>query len=205
MAGDRVGRRDRGVVHAEGIGRVGDGLRADPRCATRRWSCCRRACRARPDRAVCYRGFGNLMAGLAGFYELTGWPDRTPAMIYGAYTDFVSQRFTDHRADRCPRSPATHRSRSAHRRLAARGGAAVPRPRTPRLRARRPGGDPCREPRPRPRAERGFPVPGRAGPRRPVPRRWHAAPRGGWRSVVPTTCNGRRSSPRAGLPDEPRW
>ncbi len=40
-----------------------------------------------------YRGFGNLMAGLSGFYELTGWPDRTPAMIYGAYTDFVSQRF----------------------------------------------------------------------------------------------------------------
>lgn len=41
-----------------------------------------------------YRGFGNLMAGLAGFYELAGWPDRTPTMIYGAYTDFVSQRFT---------------------------------------------------------------------------------------------------------------
>jgi crotonobetainyl-CoA:carnitine CoA-transferase CaiB-like acyl-CoA transferase len=41
-----------------------------------------------------YRGFGNLMAGLAGFYELTGWPDRTPIMIYGAYTDFISQRFT---------------------------------------------------------------------------------------------------------------
>jgi crotonobetainyl-CoA:carnitine CoA-transferase CaiB-like acyl-CoA transferase len=41
-----------------------------------------------------YRGFGNLMAALAGFYELTGWPDRSPAMIYGAYTDFVSQRFT---------------------------------------------------------------------------------------------------------------
>ncbi len=41
-----------------------------------------------------YRGFGNLMAGLAGFYELTGWPDRTPSMIYGAYTDFISQRFT---------------------------------------------------------------------------------------------------------------
>jgi crotonobetainyl-CoA:carnitine CoA-transferase CaiB-like acyl-CoA transferase len=41
-----------------------------------------------------YRGFGNLMAGLAGFYEITGWPDRTPVMIYGAYTDFISQRFT---------------------------------------------------------------------------------------------------------------
>ena len=40
-----------------------------------------------------YRGFGNLMAGLAGFYEVTGWPDRSPVMIYGAYTDFVSQRF----------------------------------------------------------------------------------------------------------------
>lgn len=41
-----------------------------------------------------YRGFGNLMGGLAGFYELTGWPDRSPAMIYGAYTDFISQRYT---------------------------------------------------------------------------------------------------------------
>ncbi|MFT3855622.1 MAG: CoA transferase [Ilumatobacteraceae bacterium] len=41
-----------------------------------------------------YRGFGNLMAGLAGFYEIAGWPDRTPIMIYGAYTDFVAQRFT---------------------------------------------------------------------------------------------------------------
>lgn len=41
-----------------------------------------------------YRGFGNLMAGLAGFYQMTGWADRDPAMIYGAYTDFVSQRFT---------------------------------------------------------------------------------------------------------------
>jgi benzylsuccinate CoA-transferase BbsF subunit len=41
-----------------------------------------------------YRGFGNLMAGLSGFYEVSGWPDRDPAMIYGAYTDFISQRFT---------------------------------------------------------------------------------------------------------------
>jgi benzylsuccinate CoA-transferase BbsF subunit len=41
-----------------------------------------------------YRGIGNLMAGLAGFYELAGWPDRTPIMIYGAYTDFIAQRFT---------------------------------------------------------------------------------------------------------------
>jgi benzylsuccinate CoA-transferase BbsF subunit len=40
-----------------------------------------------------YRGFGQLMASLSGFYEITGWPDRDPTMIYGAYTDFICQRF----------------------------------------------------------------------------------------------------------------
>src|SRR3989440_1503005 len=40
-----------------------------------------------------YRGFGQLMGGLTGFYEITGWPDRDPTMVWGAYTDFVSQRF----------------------------------------------------------------------------------------------------------------
>ncbi|MBM3683394.1 MAG: CoA transferase [Actinobacteria bacterium] len=40
-----------------------------------------------------YRGFGQLLAALSGFYEITGWPDRDPTMIYGAYTDFVCQRF----------------------------------------------------------------------------------------------------------------
>ena len=37
-----------------------------------------------------YPGYGTLMAGLAGFYGVTGWPDREPGMIYGAYTDFVA-------------------------------------------------------------------------------------------------------------------
>jgi crotonobetainyl-CoA:carnitine CoA-transferase CaiB-like acyl-CoA transferase len=37
-----------------------------------------------------YPGYGTLMAGLAGFYSVTGWPDREPGMIYGAYTDFVA-------------------------------------------------------------------------------------------------------------------
>ena len=36
---------------------------------------------------------GSLAAALAGFYTLTGWPDREPAMIYGAYTDFVAHYF----------------------------------------------------------------------------------------------------------------
>jgi crotonobetainyl-CoA:carnitine CoA-transferase CaiB-like acyl-CoA transferase len=40
-----------------------------------------------------YRGFGNLMASLAGYYAITGWPDRGPVMVYGAYTDFICQRF----------------------------------------------------------------------------------------------------------------
>ncbi|MBI3457909.1 MAG: CoA transferase [Candidatus Rokubacteria bacterium] len=35
-------------------------------------------------------GYGTLLSGLAGFYAVTGWPDREPAMIYGAYTDFVA-------------------------------------------------------------------------------------------------------------------
>lgn len=41
-----------------------------------------------------YRGFGNLMAALSGFYEICGYPDRDPVPIYGAYTDFICQRFT---------------------------------------------------------------------------------------------------------------
>ncbi len=40
-----------------------------------------------------YRGFGNLMAALSGFYEVCGYPDRPPVPVYGAYTDFVCQRF----------------------------------------------------------------------------------------------------------------
>jgi len=39
-----------------------------------------------------YPGFGQLMAALSGFYEVSGWPDRAPAPPYGAYTDFVVPR-----------------------------------------------------------------------------------------------------------------
>ena len=38
-------------------------------------------------------GYGNMAAALAGFYDLTGWPDRSPAGPYLAYTDGVSPRF----------------------------------------------------------------------------------------------------------------
>jgi benzylsuccinate CoA-transferase BbsF subunit len=41
-----------------------------------------------------YAGFGNLAAAITGFYNLTGWPDRPPAGPFGAYTDYVSPRFT---------------------------------------------------------------------------------------------------------------
>jgi benzylsuccinate CoA-transferase BbsF subunit len=40
-----------------------------------------------------YPGYGNLMAALAGFYDITGWADRPPAPPYGAYTDFIVPRF----------------------------------------------------------------------------------------------------------------
>lgn len=40
-----------------------------------------------------FAGFGTVMAAMAGFSELTGWPDRDPGSPYGAYTDFVCQRF----------------------------------------------------------------------------------------------------------------
>ena len=40
-----------------------------------------------------FAGFGTVMAPMAGFSEITGWPDRPPGSPYGAYTDFVSPRF----------------------------------------------------------------------------------------------------------------
>lgn len=40
-----------------------------------------------------FAGFGNLAAALAGFFEITGWPDRAPAGPFTAYTDYVSPRF----------------------------------------------------------------------------------------------------------------
>ena len=41
-----------------------------------------------------FAGFGTVMAPMSGFSELTGWPDRPPGSPYGAYTDFISPRFT---------------------------------------------------------------------------------------------------------------
>ena len=37
-----------------------------------------------------YAGFGQLAGALAGFYYITGWPDRDPSGPYGAYSDFVN-------------------------------------------------------------------------------------------------------------------
>lgn len=35
-------------------------------------------------------GLGQQMVSLAGFTELTGWPDRDPALPFGAYTDLIA-------------------------------------------------------------------------------------------------------------------
>jgi len=40
-----------------------------------------------------YAGYGNLAAAVAGFFELTGWPDRAPAGPFGAYTDYIAPKF----------------------------------------------------------------------------------------------------------------
>ncbi len=41
-----------------------------------------------------FAGFGNLAATIAGFFDVTGWPDRPPSGPYLAYTDYTSPRFT---------------------------------------------------------------------------------------------------------------
>ncbi len=41
-----------------------------------------------------FAGFGNLAGALAGFYDVTGWPDRPPAGPFLAYTDYTSPRLT---------------------------------------------------------------------------------------------------------------
>jgi len=38
-------------------------------------------------------GYGVQLASLSGFTYLTGWPDRDPAGLYGAYTDFIAPHF----------------------------------------------------------------------------------------------------------------
>lgn len=40
-----------------------------------------------------YRGFGSLLACLAGFGETTGFPDGKPMPPYGAYNDYICPRF----------------------------------------------------------------------------------------------------------------
>lgn len=39
-------------------------------------------------------GFGNVGAAVAGFYPFGGWPDRAPCGPFGAYSDYISPRFT---------------------------------------------------------------------------------------------------------------
>jgi crotonobetainyl-CoA:carnitine CoA-transferase CaiB-like acyl-CoA transferase len=41
-----------------------------------------------------YAGFGTMAAAVAGFYPVTGWPDRNPAGPFTAYTDYISPRMS---------------------------------------------------------------------------------------------------------------
>ncbi len=38
-------------------------------------------------------GFGTMAAAISGFFNVTGWPDRSPSGPFGAYTDYISPRF----------------------------------------------------------------------------------------------------------------
>ena len=38
-------------------------------------------------------GYGTMAAAISGFFEPTGWPDRSPSGPFGAYTDYISPRF----------------------------------------------------------------------------------------------------------------
>lgn len=40
-----------------------------------------------------YAGLGAQLSAVAGFAEITGWPDRSPSPPYGAYSDYFCQRF----------------------------------------------------------------------------------------------------------------
>jgi len=40
-----------------------------------------------------HRGYGMVSASMAGFFELTGWPDGEPIGPYSAYSDFVGWNF----------------------------------------------------------------------------------------------------------------
>jgi crotonobetainyl-CoA:carnitine CoA-transferase CaiB-like acyl-CoA transferase len=40
-----------------------------------------------------FAGFGNLAAAMCGFYNLVGWPDRSPSGPFSAYTDYIAPRF----------------------------------------------------------------------------------------------------------------
>jgi crotonobetainyl-CoA:carnitine CoA-transferase CaiB-like acyl-CoA transferase len=40
-----------------------------------------------------FGGYGQHGAAMAGLHALTGWPDRPPAGVFGAYTDFIAPWF----------------------------------------------------------------------------------------------------------------
>jgi crotonobetainyl-CoA:carnitine CoA-transferase CaiB-like acyl-CoA transferase len=41
-----------------------------------------------------FAGFGTMAAAISGFFGITGWPDRAPCGPFGAYTDYISPRFS---------------------------------------------------------------------------------------------------------------
>ena len=107
-----------------------------------------------------FAGYGNLAAGLTGFYGMAGWPDRDPVGPYGAYTDYTAPHLAAGHAARRRRPPAPHRRGPVPRLLPGRGVHPLPQP-----------GDAGGRHRPRRRPRPAGQPPGRPLPPRRVPRR----------------------------------
>ena len=73
-------------------------------------------------------GYGYHAAGVAGFLELAGWPDRPPCRPLERLYRYDRPALPDDDAARGPRSPAPDRRGSAHRPGPDGGGTAFPRP-----------------------------------------------------------------------------
>ena len=41
----------------------------------------------------CHRGYGQMVSAMAGWFELTGWPDGDPVGPYSAYSDFIDWNY----------------------------------------------------------------------------------------------------------------
>ncbi len=104
---------------------------------------------------------GLHLAALSGFINLTGWPDRDPSLLYGAYTDSIAGRYGAASVMAALVQRQITGKGPVHRSGAVRSRAAVSHPALAGLRRQRAGAPPERQPSPRRRSPWCVPLPGR--------------------------------------------